>query len=304
MNTFFCPACGAKKRLRIFPRIGAVTIAWVLACGLLAACASLPGITPEPTGTAAPAATLTPQPTATIVWFPPTHTPTPPPTPAEPEPPTAEPRPGLGIVAQEDTFSTNSSWLTGALLGGTAEIGNHSLSLVIPDAAATIASQRFETVPDNYYLEFTVTANLCRGKDSYGLLFRSDGGLNAYHWIITCDGQMRLERWRTSEAAVVQDWIFWGEGGAPLALRLGLWLFRDEMRFFVNGVYLFSAHDPLLTGSHIGVFAKSTGQNALSVSFSNLVIRNITGYAPSPVPSPTIYITKTNTRAPTWTPVH
>ncbi len=113
---------------------------------------------------------------------------------------------------------------------------------------------------------------------------------------------MRLERWRPSEAAVVQDWSYWGEGGAPLSVRLGLWLYRDEMRFFVNGVYLFSAHDPVLDGVHIGVFAKSTGQNALSVSFSDLVIRNIAGYVPSPVPTATVYVTLTNTRAPTWTP--
>jgi hypothetical protein len=303
-NAFFLPKWAKKTHKKDFPRLGVVAAAWVVICGLLAACAGLPGITPQPTDTLTPTATLTPTDTATIVWFPPTSTATPQPTPAEPVPPTAEPRPGLGDVVLQDTFSTNAGWLTGALEGGTAELGNHSLSLVIPDGAVTLTSQLNEAVPDNYYLEITATANLCRGKDSYGLLYRSDGGLNAYHWILTCDGQMRMERWRTSEAAVVQDWNYWGEGGAPLSVRLGLWLYRDEMRFFVNGVYLFSVHDPVLTGSHIGVFTKSTGQNALSVSFSNLVIRNITGYVPSPIPSPTVYVTLTNTRAPTWTPVH
>jgi hypothetical protein len=282
----------------------AAAATWVLVCGLLAACAGLPGFTPEPTDTATSTATFTPTSTATIVWFPPTKTPTPQPTPAQAAQPTAEPRPGLGSVVLEDNFATNSGWLTGTLEGGTAEIGNHALSLVIPEDAVTLISQRSGAVPDDYYLEITVTANLCRGKDAYGLLFRSDGGLSAYRWIITCDGQMRLERWRPAEAAVVHDWSYLGEGGAPLSLRLGLWLFRDEMRFFVNGTYLFSVHDSLLTGSHIGVFAKSTGQNALSVSFSNLVLRSITGYVPSPIPSPTVYVTLTNTRAPTWTPVH
>ena len=303
INAFCCPASGATKRLKKFTRLGAAAAAWIVICGLLAACAGFPGFTPEPTDTITPTASLTPPPIATFVWFPPTGTPTPQPTPAEPEPPTAEPRPGLGTVALQDTFLTNTGWQTGTLQGGTAELGNHSLSLVIPEGAVTITSQRSGTVPDNYYLEITATANLCRGKDAYGLLFRSDGGKSAYHWIITCNGQMRLERWRSAEAAVVQDWIYWGEGGAPLPVRLGLWMYRDEMRFFVNDVYLFSVHDPLLTGSHIGVFTKSTGQNALSVSYSDLIIRNITGYVPSPIPSPTIYVTLTNTRAPTWTPV-
>ena len=279
-------------------------VGFLFFCWLLAGCAGLPGFTPEPTDTPTPPATITPQPTATIVWFPATSTPTPPPTPAEPVPPTEEPKPGVGDVVIEDMFSSNSGWLTGALEGGTSAIGNHALSLVIPESAVTISSQRFGEVPVNYYLEVTASASLCRGKDSYGLLFRSDGAYSAYHWILTCDGQMRLERWRPSEAAAIQDWTYWGEGGAPLSVRLGLWLYGSEMRFFVNGIYLFSVRDPVLNGTHLGVFAKSTGQNALSVSFSDLVIRQISGYQPSLVPSPTVYVSPTNTRAPTWTPVH
>jgi hypothetical protein len=276
----------------------------MVVCGLLAACAGFPGFTPETTDTPIPTSTTTPTLTATIVWFPATSTPTPQPTPNAPVPPTAEPRPGVGGVVLEDTFSTNTGWLTGMLEGGTAEIGNHALSLVIPEGAATISSTLNQAVPDNYYLEITTNANLCRGQDAYGLLIRSDGAYSAYHWIITCGGQMRLERWTASSAAVIRDWSDLGLSGAPLSLRLGLWLYGDEMRFFVNGLYLFSVRDPVLVGDHVGVFAKSTGQNALSVGFSDLVIRSITGYAPTPIPSPTIYISPTNTRAPTWTPTH
>ena len=278
-----------------------------LLCAILSACAGpFGGITPEPTETATPTATLTPNPSATIVWFPPTRTPTPQPVPpAEQAQPTIEPRPNLGNVMLQDSFIDKTGWQSGVLGEGTADYGNDSLSLVIPDEAATLISLHRGALPGDYYLEITVTANLCRGKDAYGLIFRSDGGTSSgYRWIFTCDGNMRVERWRPAEAAVVQDWTYFGEGGAPLVIRLGLWLFRDEMRFFVNDLYLFSAHDPLLTGSQIGVFTKSTGQNALSVSFSNLVVRSINGYVPTPIPSPTVYVTLTNTRAPTWTPVH
>ena len=278
-----------------------------LLCTILSACAgSLGGITPEPTDTARPTATFTPVPSATIVWFPPTRTPTLQPTLAQQVQPTQEPRPNLGNVVLQDSFIDKTGWQSGVLGDGTAAYGNNSLSLVIPDAAATLISLHRAALPqDDYYLEITVTANLCRGKDAYGLIFRSDGGtLNGYRWILTCDGNMRVERWRVAEAAVVQNWVYFGDGGAPLVIRLGLWLVHDEMRFFVNDTYLFSAHDPLLTGSQIGVFAKSTGQNALSVSFSNLVVRSITGYVPTPIPSPTVYVTLTSTRAPTWTPVH
>jgi hypothetical protein len=269
---------------------------------LISGCAGLPGLlaatdTPGVTSTPPPTGTPTP----TIVWFPPTKTPTP--GPSYPTPaPTAEMRPNVGEVAIEDDFSSQSGWQAGAMSGGTVAYGPGSLSIAIPDQAATLVSLRSAPVPENYYLEITASASLCRGKDAYGLVFRSEGWQTGYRWIISCDGQTRVERWRPAEAAVVHDWSYFGEGGAPLSLRLGLWLWGSEMRFFIDGVYLFSARDPLLVGTQVGVFARAAGQNALSVSFSNLVVRSIVGFQPTPIPSPTPWVTVTNTRAPTWTP--
>ncbi len=270
----------------------------------ISGCAGLSGLPGLPTP-ATPTITLTPAPsntpTATIAWFPPTKTPTPGFSRVTPAP-TPEMRPGLGDVAVEDDFSTKSGWQTGAMEGGTVAYGPDSLSIAIPDQPAMLISLRSTLLPDNYYLEITASASLCRGKDSYGLIFRSMGWQTGYRWIVGCDGLTRVERWRPAEEAVVKDWTYFGEGGAPLSLRLGLWLFGDEMRFFIDGDYLFSAHDPLLTGTQLGVFARATGQNALTVSFSQLVVRRIAGYVPTPIPSPTPWITRTNTRAPTWTP--
>jgi hypothetical protein len=276
----------------------------VFLAGVISACTDLPGAGPLPTDRPTPRPSITPTAPPTIVWFPPSRTPTPRPTPAQSPQPTPEPRPGLGAVLFQDDFSNTSGWQSGAFDGGTADFGNHSLSLVIPDRSATIISLRRAAMPDNYYLEMTVNANLCRGKDVYGLVFRSDGGLSAYRWLITCDGLTRVERWRPAEAAVIQDWTYIGEGGAPLSLRLGLWLYRDEMRYFVNDVYLFATKDPLLAGAQLGVMTRSTGQNPLSVSFSSLAVRAISSYVPTPIPSPTPNITRTYTRAPTWTPSH
>ncbi len=270
---------------------------------LLASCsplpASLPDSTPTLTPSPAPSATFTP----TIVWFPPTRTPTPFST-LGPALPTADQRPGVGEVVAEDNFSAKNGWQTGPMVGGTVSIDQNQLSIAIPDSAAALVSQRSAPLPPAYYLEMTTNASLCRGQDSYGLLFHSDGAYSAYRWIITCAGQMRVERWRPAEISVVQDWVDFGQAGAPLTLRLGLWVFRDEMRFFVNGDFQFAAHDPVLTGSQIGVFARSTGKNALSVNFSNLVVRQISGYVPTPIPTPTLYVTIPATHAPTLTPVH
>ncbi len=212
-------------------------------------------------------------------------------------------RPNLGEVVLQDNFSSQSGWQAGAMEGGTVAYGPGNLSIAIPDQAATLVSLRSAPLPANYYLELTASASLCRGKDAYGLIFRSQGWQTGYRWIIGCDGLTRVERWRPAEVAVVHDWTYIGEGGAPLSLRLGLWLWGSEMRFFVDGDYLFSARDPLMTGAQLGVFARATGQNALSVSFSELAVRSIVGFQPTPIPSPTPWVTVTNTRAPTWTPV-
>jgi hypothetical protein len=267
----------------------------------LAGCDALPGVDPQATDTSTPTSGPTEPPTATIVWFPPTLTPTPPASQGTPLP-TPDERPGVGTLLAQDNFSAKGGWQAGPMLGGTISYGQNQLSLAIPEGETTLVSLRGAALPAAYYLEIGVNVSLCRAKDSYGLLFHSDGAYSAYRWILTCDGQTRVERWRPADIAVVQGWTDFGQAGAPLTQTLGLWVFRDEMRFFINGDFQFAAHDPVLTGALVGVFAHSTGQNPLSVSFSNLVVRQISGYVPTAIPSPTLYVTKVPTHAPTWTP--
>ena len=47
------------------------------------------------------------------------------------------------------------------------------------------------------------------------------------------------------------------------------------MRFFINDEYQFSVRDPLLASGRLGVFARSAGDTAVTVNFSNLVVREI-----------------------------
>ena len=122
--------------------------------------------------------------------------------------------------------------------------------------------------------------------------------------MVSCDGNLRVERWRPAEAAVVQNWT--PSGQVPRAglqvLRLGVWMVGSEMRIFVDDVFQFLVHDSLLSGQQVGVFLRSTGANAATVNFSKLVIYQIAGYVPSPIPSSTPVITIAATHAPTLTP--
>ena len=132
----------------------------------------------------------------------------------------------------------------------------------------------------------------------------SDGAAAQYRLLVSCDGFLRLERWRATEAAVIQDWLPSGQipTAGPQVLRLGVWMVGSEMRIFVNETFQFAARDPLLNGAQMGVFLRSTGANATTVTFTDLVVRAVRVYVPSLSPSTTPVITIPATRAPTLTP--
>jgi hypothetical protein len=54
---------------------------------------------------------------------------------------------------------------------------------------------------------------------------------------------------------------------------LGVRAQGSEMRFFVNGQHQFTVVDPMLSNGRLGIFARSTGANAVTINFSDLVIR-------------------------------
>ena len=254
--------------------------------------------TPEIFPTDTPTVTLTP--TRTVQWFPSTATPTP----GVQRPvmmPTPDQRPALGEVILQDNFSDSSLWQTYDTSIGSAKISRGSLNLAAPEMVANLVSLWHTPVPADFYMEITSSTGLCRGKDTYGVVFRSDGGTSQYRLIVSCDGNLRIERWRAAEVAVDQDWLPSTQipQGGPQVLQLGVWMVGSEMRIFINGAYQFSTRDRVLDGQQVGVFLRSTGANAVSVSFSNLVIRSIQNYQPSPVPSPTPNVTLTPTRMPT-----
>ena len=62
--------------------------------------------------------------------------------------------------------------------------------------------------------------------------------------------------------------------GAPLPARLGVRLQGEEMLFYINDQYQFTVRDPSLQSGAIGVFARSLGENAVTVNFSKLVVRH------------------------------
>ena len=241
---------------------------------IINACTVAPGEVPIRTDTPFPA-TFTPEPTATptIVWFPATATFTPYPTPVVTPTPNLLER--IGKILLEDDFSTAEMWsLTSNAEGGVA-LSKNELTIAIKGSKAYFFSIREEPVLSDFFAEITASPSLCKGTDEYGLLLRVSESGDYYRFSLSCDSQVRLDRVIGSTASSPQPWLLSGDvpPGAPSISRLGVRAEGSEMRFFVNGQHQFTVVDPMLGNGQLGIFARSTGANAVTINFSNLVIR-------------------------------
>lgn len=251
----------------------------------------VPSITPvaETPTLSPPTATFTPSP----VWFPPTATPTPLPTRAIS--PTPTPALGLGSELLREDFDTPGAWQIYRNPTGSAAYEQNQLTLAVIASKGYLTSLRSTPEIDNAFLDLALQPNLCQGQDAFGLLLRALNEQNAYRWVITCQGQMRLERLQDGRSLPLSEWITLGEVQVnPLVeTRLGVWMYQDRLRLFVNGFEELSLRDPVFASGRVGVFARAAGDSALSVSFRRLRIYAI---------DPALLPTSTPTPSPTLTP--
>jgi len=240
-------------------------------------------------------------PSATIVWFPPTATRTPFPTLIAS--PTLEGLPGLGAETFSDDFSDPKAWQgakTEGNGGNNAIVNRNRLTLAINISPAYIFSLRNDLQLKNFYAEVNVSVNRCEGGDTYGMLFRAAGNADSYRYVLACNGQFRVERLQANKINILQDWLPSGDvpPGAPGEVKLGVWVAGVELRFFLNGRYQFSVLDPVFHNGTLGLFTNTTSPAGMNISFSNLVVRDVSYVSPTPSPIPSKTPTPTRTRAP------
>jgi hypothetical protein len=235
----------------------------------LAACVAVP--TPLPTETP----TAMPEPSPTIVWFPPTKTPTSMPT-FVPSP-SPDRKPGLGGVLLEDDFSDDTAWSLAAANGSSVTIGDNRLTLVLSTPRSFLLTTRQAPVFYDFYAEITARTSLCTGEDEYGLMIRAQPGSSYYRFALSCDGRARVDRISGGAASNMIPWTTFGvvPGRAPGTARLGVWAAGETLNFFVDDFYLFSVRDTVLYSGTLGVFARTAGETPVTVSFSELVVREV-----------------------------
>lgn len=275
--------CATTKQPKIWlgqPVFGKIALlAMTLTLG-----ACLPSVSIPSTATLPPSPSDTPPPTGTIIWFPPSATPT-----LRDFPtlsPTPELKPGLGSVILEDDFSDDSAWDTAVSDQGTAAISRERLTLAAQPGIYLVSMNR-EVNLEDFYAEITAHPSLCRGEDSYGIIIRAQGN-SFYRFTLTCNSMISMERIQNSVRLLMVAPLLSGDAppGAPGEVRIGIWANGSEMRFFLNGRFQFSITDPSSPSGAFGVFARGAGDTPVSVIFSDLIVYDVDYVPPTRTPIP------------------
>jgi hypothetical protein len=200
----------------------------------------------------------------------------------------------VGSLIFSDSFDQPALWNTANSESASAAVTRNQLVLTISGPGPlSITSLRSQPETGDFYAEAMVDISLCSGKDQYGMLFRASGSANYYRFAINCSGQMRLERLRAGETYPLNDWLSSGDApfGAPALVKIGVWAVGREMRVFLNDHYQVSVLDPVFSSGTIGFFVFASGQNPVTISFSNLSVYSVFYVPPTPTP------------VPSWTPI-
>jgi hypothetical protein len=211
--------------------------------------------------------------------------------------PTVDQRPISGAILISDDFSETTRWGISSTAYGSAAYGNGELTIALREPRRSLYSFFQEPVPADYYLEMTVNPSLCRGEDLFGVVFRVQSDSQFYRFSLRCDGPVRIELIQNSSVVpvAVLEVSSAFRPGPMQDFKVALWLQGDEARIFINDVYQVSAYRLRWQTGNIGVFARSAGENALTVNFSEMVLRESTAFPPTPIPSETPLASPTRT---------
>lgn len=237
----------------------------------LAAC--LPVATPSPVPTASQ--TIAPTSSPTIEWFPPTPT-------IEIKPtvevsPTPEIMAELGEVIFKDDFESGEGWTVPQSDRGEINIANGEINIIINEPGSFFIGTLEKPDLQDFYAEISASPILCSPRDEYGFLFRVIGRNQFYRFALTCDGEVRLDRITAETSSILYPWTRSASVpvGAPSISKIAVLAVDDQIHIFINGDPQFTVRDRQLIAGSFGVFARSVGDTAITISFSDFIVREV-----------------------------
>lgn len=132
----------------------------------------------------------------------------------------------------------------------------------------------------NTYIELTANSGTCKGKDSYGIIFRVPvlkEPTQGYLYEVTCDGYYRLWKWDgevepNGKALVLVAWSQSSliNAGVDQTNRLGVKIVDNTYTLYMNGEKLASATDTSFKAGFFGVFVRSVETDDYTVKFDSM----------------------------------
>jgi hypothetical protein len=273
-----------RKRVRL-----ARILSVILITAVLAGCSFQRESPLFETPTSQPA---TVSPSATIVWFPATSTPTRQVT----IQPSATPDSSIqyGNLIIDDQFRTPADWTKGSFADGNIEFSENALNLAVASPDGTLVSLRADTFANDFYLEASVTASLCTPPDTFGVVFWATNDRNYYRAAFNCSGQFRLEKVSNGRVSALSDWAASSQAVRTpgLPVRVGLWVGRGLVRLYLNDEFQ-SSQTLAPTAGGIGFFASSNGYTAVTTQFTDMQLYKVTSDDYPPTATPTVRTTNT-----------
>lgn len=237
----------------------------------MAAC--LPVVTPSPVPTASQ--TLAPTSSPTVEWFPPT--PTIGITPTVELSPTPEIMAELGEVLFKDDFESGEGWTVPESSRGEINIANGEINIIINEPGSFFIGTLEKPDLQDFYAEISASPILCSPRDEYGFLFRVNGREQYYRFLLNCEGEIRLDSIVGESGSILYPWTRSASVpvGAPSVSKIAVLAVDDQIRIYINGAPQFTVSDRQLQVGSFGVYARSVGDTAVTISFSDFLVREV-----------------------------
>ena len=130
---------------------------------------------------------------------------------------------GLGEIFVTDNFDTDTAWNTSASDEGSVSISRNRITIAAKMPEVYIFSLRNEPLLTDFYIEIDAHPALCKGEDSYGILFRANNAA-AYRYALACNGTVRLERMKAYNRPRIIQEPFPSRHVQPRNFYVALWL--------------------------------------------------------------------------------
>lgn len=228
-------------------------------------------------------------PTKPIQWFPATSTPT-----SFPRVnPTTAPiaRSGIGLLISEDEFTDPANWSGISTESDSLNKviwNDNALYFAVNQAPINLYSLNQNLLVTNFYAEVTFSINRCSPNDAYGLSFFALNERYGNRFVLRCDGNVRVVQVRDQLTLPLQGWVLSGMAppGAPGIVKVSVWSYNGEIRFFLNDQIQFSLTDTYYKSGGIGFFVESKDPAGMNIKIYDLKVYELQAQPPTPVPSP------------------